>query len=620
MNQTETIDVMRLAVAKERETNRMRIQFNRMRSWLKVVDRCVSTSEVETRAERIYQSWAEAVVTYVRCATAAVFQIDHDRILRICESGRTCGKSDVYDFDATAVVLETGGCTVGAESVPFSRELRLYKAAWFRFDDGGDLPVLLIVGFDERSARFVDGFAEDGVEHLRMTGHNVRALAARARTMQALLEEHENLGQLYRELTSRDQELSQRNGQLTRRTEELQDTLAQLHRAQAELLHRERLSAVGQLAAGVAHEVNNPASFVLSNLEELSTFLEDPGPSLPRDALLSLARGAREGLEHIVGIIGELGMFSRAGAHQSHEMPVSELVGVVQRLTMSHAKHRVSLRFECKVPQALVFGSRRKLSQVLVNLVMNAIQAQGEEGDEAGHHVEVSVFDAGKNIRFEVRDDGPGIPDAIRSQIFEPFFTTKSGFGGSGLGLSIARDIAHEHGGQLWLANEPRAGACFVLEIPKVLASRPVAGVPRRCDYKPRVLLVDDDHRVLRAHLRKLQSEFVVRGAEGSEEGAKILEDDHGFDAVLCDLMMPGLNGIDLWRLVSERVPAYRHRFVFMTGGISRVDLRRQIDQGGFSVARKPISIPEVTAMVAQIIALHEPSVPLHDAAETAQR
>jgi len=598
MQDREALDSIRLIVEKEREGNRLRIRLNRLRSWLKVVDRCVAAAEADTDADRLYQVWSEAVVGNVHFPAVTVVRIHLGQVFVVARAG-VAAFGDVVKVDFETLVRQPWGFTIGADALPFGGEIRLRKAAWCCLHESDGHDVLLLAGYDHRSAQFVEDLDEDVVDHLRMTAQNLGALATRARATEALRREHEALRRLNSELQSRDGQLRSRNELLSHRTDELQAALGQLQRAQAELVHRERLGAVGQLAAGIAHEVNNPASFVLSNLEELAEWL---GEEDSRSKPYGLAAEALEGLKHIVAIIRDLGMFSRAGDDQPQDLNVSELLGVVQRLTVSHAKHRAELRFSLG-GDMMVRGSRRRLSQVLINLVMNALEAVPADRPVSQNHVSIRVREDQDAVRIEIADNGPGVPEHVRRHVFEPFYTTKSLHGGSGLGLSIVKDIVHEHGGEVWLdAPASEDGACFVIKLPRVHLPLRLLPQPTVSSSVPRVLLIDDDPRVVRAHERKLSERFTVVTAIGPKEGLRILEADAAIDAVLCDLMMPGCNGLELWRKVSNLRPRYTPRFIFLTGGIARADLRQEIEGGGFLVSPKPISMSEIERMVNLVV------------------
>jgi len=596
-------DSIQLIVAKEHECNRLRLRLHRLASWLTVVDRCVAAAEAETDVQRLYQAWADSVVSYVHVAVAVVFRVVDGHLEVVARAGRKVCPDSVSEVEVSLLATKPAGRTLDAEPLPFAPGIDIRRAVWSCFDEWGGHQVVLVAGFDGRWARFADNPDDTAIGHLRMTGHNLGALATRVYSTEALREEHQRLSRLNAELQLRDRLLRSQNELLSHRTRDLQDTLDQLQRAQAELVHRERLGAVGQLAAGVAHEVNNPATFVLSHLEEIEAFLRG-GHEAERERTQQLATEALEGLEHIVGIIRELGMFSRAGTDNLEELSVSEMLGVVARLTSSHAKHRAELTFHRISPEITILGRRRQISQVLVNLVMNAIEALPPGRDASLNRITVSVHTEVDLVCVDVTDNGTGVPEHVRPHLFEPFFTTKASQGGSGLGLSIARDIVHEHGGELRFADGDGGGARFVVSLPRVVTGTvSAAGSRLRPGRGAHVLLVDDDPRILRVHERKLGASFKVTTALGPDEGLRILADRGDIDAVLCDLMMPRMNGYELWQRVAAANPRYRTRFIFLTGGIARADLRDTIEAHGFLVSRKPLCVPEVEQMVAGLVA-----------------
>lgn len=486
------------------------------------------------------------------------------------------------------------GALTGDEQLPFAPWLDVRKAAWCRLPDS---EFVLLVGFDTHTARYVEELDEETVDDLRMTAQNLATLASRVETSAELRQEHHELTILYEQFRERDALLSHNNELLSRRTMELQDVVAKLQKAQAELVHQERLSAIGQLAAGVAHEVNNPASYVLSHLEELNEALAQP--TFDHAHLGRLATEALGGLGHIVEIIRELGMFAKSNDRAREFIFVAELLARVQRLVHSQAKHRVQLTFTTEGDSLGVTCSAREIAQVLLNLILNAVQAAPTGRPRSENHVWVRALEESGCILLEVADNGPGIPESVRSKIFSPFFTTKMNSGGTGLGLSIASEIVRMHGGELVLAPARGEGACFVIRLPR---GEPVVTLPivesAQATERLRILLVDDDARVLRAHARKLAAAFTIECADGSGSALERLRRAPSFDAVLCDLMMPELNGYELWSLVATELPDYRDRFIFLTGGIAQPDLREKIEAGKFLVSRKPVRLDDVRRMV----------------------
>ena len=278
------------------------------------------------------------------------------------------------------------------------------------------------------------------------------------------------------------------------------------------------------------------------------------------------------------------------------------MVESVSRLASNQVKLVATLK-TITTEGLAVRGSRRELTQVLLNLVINAAQAMPKGSVPEDNWIEIRTKRRGDQAVIVVEDTGPGIPADLRKEIFQPFFTTKGDRGGTGLGLSIAIETAHRHGGSLSIVSSGPQGTCFELALPQtemeVVAPRVSTKPP--LSAKRRVLLVDDDARILRAHARKLARYFDVATAHGPEAALEALRADGNFHAILADLMMPKMNGLELWRAVIAERPRYRGRFFFVSGGIARADLRREIEELAIAVVPKPIRTTDVRELVATI-------------------
>jgi signal transduction histidine kinase len=240
------------------------------------------------------------------------------------------------------------------------------------------------------------------------------------------------------------------------------------------LRQTQKLETVGSLAAGVAHEVNNPLAFVRANLHQLERLgglaakHAETLAAADRDALelLELPQIVAEcvdGIDRIGRIVGAMRRFSRLPADELGPVDVNEVVREAMRLGELHHHRGVAIEAWLADGLPAVHGSAQRLTQVVLNLLVNAKQALA---DRAEGHITVRTRLAGDFVELTVLDDGPGIPDAIRDRVFDPFFTTKGPEEGTGLGLAIAFDIVREHGGVLELRPMPRGGACFRTLLP----------------------------------------------------------------------------------------------------------------------------------------------------------
>jgi len=242
-------------------------------------------------------------------------------------------------------------------------------------------------------------------------------------------------------------------------------------------------------------------------------------------------------------------------------------------------------------------GSEVRLSQVFLNLLVNAAHAI-PEGAPARNEIRVSLrLGTPSQALVEVADSGSGIPEAERSRIFDPFFTTKPVGEGSGLGLSISRNIVEKLGGQIGFDTEVGRGSTFRVSLPLAQgeeAARPAAAPERPAPALPagyRLLVVDDEPMVGAAVKRALDGDLqVVVAGSGREALERILAGER-FDRVLCDVMMPGMSGEELLAEVSRRAPHLRDAFIFMTGGAFTEVARGFVEAYGGPLLEKPLDL-----------------------------
>jgi len=340
-----------------------------------------------------------------------------------------------------------------------------------------------------------------------------------------------------------------------------------------QLVEADRLAALGTLAAGIAHEINNPLSYVMLNLEWIARKL----PDLKRDpssmeGLMAMLDEARQGTERVSTIVRELRSFSRADGDSRHPVDLARVVQSAIRMVGNEIRYRarVVTAFETVRP---VWGNEARLEQVVVNLLLNAAQAMPEARSEENEiRVELRP-DGERHAVLEVHDNGAGIAPEVLPRIFDPFFTTKPVGLGTGLGLSICHGIVTTFGGQIAAYSEPDRGTTFRVLLP---TSETVAGDPTISTSRPppssqagkraRVLVIDDELPIANTLRDLLAPEHQVVAAASAREGLARL-DAEDFDVVFCDLMMPGMSGIELYERVRTERPGLEQRIVFMTGG-----------------------------------------------------
>lgn len=322
-------------------------------------------------------------------------------------------------------------------------------------------------------------------------------------------------------------------------------------RTQAELAHADRMTTVGRLAAGVAHEINNPLTFVLLNLEHQTRVLEShlaSGAPISHETLRMLSQGAKfahEGAERVARIVRDLRTLGRREEEPFGLLDVNEVLESALTLTTHEieARGRVVRRFETG---ATLIGSEGRLCQVFVNLLVNAAHALNPEKAEE-NVIEVATSGDRDSVRVVVRDNGPGMTPQVLSRVFEPYFTTKSPVTGTGLGLPISRDIVRLHGGDIRIVSSAAGGTRVEVVLPRKPASRKPS-VPQMAAVvvaKKRLLVIDDDEPVLRSISDLLEERYDVTRTGTSEEGQKLLEAST-FDLVLCDVGLSGTSGPEL--------------------------------------------------------------------------
>jgi signal transduction histidine kinase len=370
------------------------------------------------------------------------------------------------------------------------------------------------------------------------------------------------------------------------------------------LMHSDRLAAVGTLAAALAHEINNPLAAVVTNLETARLLLGDVGVLPPQetlDELSAIVVETAECADRIATIVRDLRGFARADHDLSPEpVSVREIVEAACRLVMPEIKRRARLELELDDSPVLVLDVA-KLGQVLVNLLMNACQAMPDDKAPEQNLIRVSVRPEGGDWIISVKDTGQGIDEETQSRIFEPFFTTKPREVGTGLGLALARTIMERHGGALRVQSTPGEGSCFEIVLPAegLRPSTPVVPVvvPRtEADHHCRVLLVDDDVPVRRAYERLLSGQHQVSAVSSGAEALALIDQGQEFDVVLCDMLMPAMDGITLLKELRNRSPELAQRTVFITGAAPGMEVTEAV-----RVLRKPVASHELLATVREV-------------------
>jgi PAS domain S-box-containing protein len=380
-------------------------------------------------------------------------------------------------------------------------------------------------------------------------------------------------------------------------------------RLTAQLAQADRLAAMGTLAAGVAHEINNPLAYVIA----AHTFIGDALAALrervddPRlGDLLDALRDAHEGAERVRQIVRDLRTFSRVDDARTGPVELRPVLESSLSMARNELKHRARVTKDFR-PTPAVVASEAKLGQVFLNLLINAAQAipPGHPGE---NDIRLATWtdDAGRAV-IEVTDTGPGVAPELRDRIFDPFFSTKRVGEGTGLGLSICRNIVTAAGGEISV-HEPatgRAGATFRVVLPpappavRAVPSPPPA--PAAEGRRGRVAVVDDEPAIRRAAERLLGDEHEVVSFEDGRSIADRIRSGERFDAILCDIVMPGMSGIELHHLLREVAPAQADAIIFITGG-AFPEGRAFLEGVANPVLEKPFDTPAVRRAIRALV------------------
>jgi signal transduction histidine kinase len=384
--------------------------------------------------------------------------------------------------------------------------------------------------------------------------------------------------------------------------------LTERKQLEARLLRSDRMASLGTLAAGVAHEINNPLAFMMANLDHLGAEvlpqLEDPPGA--RDEARRLVSETRLGAVRVRDIVRQLKLFSRDGEDSKPEpVDVHRVLETAIRMATNEIKHRARLVRDYGEP-LVAEADEGRLGQVVLNLLVNAAQAI-PEGHAEHHEIRLRTRPHPDGVLIEVRDTGMGIPAQHLERIFEPFFTTKPIGVGTGLGLSICHGIVTRLGGRMEVESAVGQGTTFrvLLRAPQAAprAAQPAALAPAPTQTRRgRILVVDDEPLIGLAIRRILQRAHDVVTLTSAREARTRLLDGERFDVILCDLMMPEMSGMELHEELATRAPALAERVVFLTGGAFTSNARAFLSRVGNPRMEKPFSSEELNGMVRALL------------------
>lgn len=377
------------------------------------------------------------------------------------------------------------------------------------------------------------------------------------------------------------------------------DDQTERRRLQDQLIQSEKLSAIGQLIAGVAHDLNNPLASVVGFADFLGEVPDIPPPL--REPLTVI----REEAERASNIVKNLLTFARKQERRRRRTELKSLLEstlVLLRNQVLANKVDVQVEFEPDLPEVDVDANQ--MQQVFVNLIHNAAQAIASTGRPG--EITIRARRWMDRIAIDISDNGPGMSESLAAQAFDPFFTTKGEGQGTGLGLSISQGIVREHGGRITLVTEEGAGSTFTVHLPLATSAEPTAASPRHQPTSAaaglRVLVVDDEPHILhymRATLEAWGHQVEV-ATDGDEALARASRDP--FDLIVSDLRMPRLGGREFYEALLQQRPEMARRLVFSTGDTVRGDTLAFLESLDRPFLHKPFSLAELRALLSTVI------------------
>jgi PAS domain S-box-containing protein len=406
-------------------------------------------------------------------------------------------------------------------------------------------------------------------------------------------------------------------------------------RLEATVAQSDRLASMGILAASLAHELNNPLAYVQYNLEtleqdlpmllellqrceaalkmrmgaeELSASIGDASlldPGRLSD-MLDCAEDALEGVKRMKHMTRGLGMFSRVEPAEQVEFEVNGALESAVSLASNEIAQRAKV-FRNYACTPTVFGAQGKLSQVFLNLLVNAAHAI-TEGNPSSNRITLRIWQDAESAYVQIADTGKGIPASELEHIFDPFYTTKAPGSGTGLGLTICKSIVTDFGGELSVDSQLEHGTRFTLRLPRASGRRDLerqapTSVPQdEPSIRGRVLVVDDEEALRKSMERLLGKDHDVVAVDCAEAAQSLLEDDPAFDAIVCDLMMPGMSGMALHEWLCVRDPTLAQQVVFVTGGAFTPRASKYLASVSNVTLEKPFDREALRSIVARLV------------------
>ena len=371
------------------------------------------------------------------------------------------------------------------------------------------------------------------------------------------------------------------------------------------LMVADRMASVGTLAAGVAHEINNPLASVIANLDmalqDVGEFARDLPPELVEEL-----KDARTAADRVREIVRDLKIFSRSEEERRGPVDIEHVLESTIRMAWNELRHRAKLVKQFgKVPD--VDANESRLGQVFLNLIINAAHAI-PPGKYDSNQILVStrLDETGRNVVVAIRDTGMGMPPEVRARLFTPFFTTKPVGVGTGLGLAISHKIVTQFGGTITLDTEPGKGTEFRVTLPIAgasdLAKPRTRSVTVPATRRGRVLVIDDEEPLAQAIRRFLATEHEVTAVFSAGAALDLVRQGERYDVIFCDLMMPQVTGMEMHAELVRLDAAQAEKVVFLTGGAFTPMARDFLDQVPNRRLEKPFDLKELRRLVNELV------------------
>jgi PAS domain S-box-containing protein len=357
-----------------------------------------------------------------------------------------------------------------------------------------------------------------------------------------------------------------------------------------------RLASVGEMAAGVAHEINNPLTGVVGYAQLLMDRKD-----IPLDIKADL-EAINDGARRIAGIIQRLLAFSRQTEPQQKLVDINELVDSTLVLRAYHLRVNNIEVITRLYPDLLeTVADPGQIQQVLLNLIVNA-ETEMKLAHGKGK-LTITTRKTNNTIKIYVKDDGPGIKPEVMNRIFDPFFTTREVGQGTGLGLSLCYGIITEHKGKIYAENKTGKGAAFIVELPVVTEGKPpkpaepVVKKSKKA-VKARILVVDDEQVVRDVINRVLTGEgHKVETIDNAAEALKKIESQR-YKLILVDIKMPGMNGVELYKRIQKINKSLARRVAFITGDVMGADTEKFLSETKVAYIEKPFNAEQLNREV----------------------